>query len=74
MAARTRHSVCIRKMRYASAAAALDAARIADLVLRPYRCDRCRHYHLTSRTKGKWVPGVRTLEPADALEAPEDEA
>ena len=56
MAARTRQSVCIRKARYASAAAALDAATAAQLALRAYRCDRCRRFHLTSRTKGKWVP------------------
>ena len=24
--------------------------------LRAYRCDRCRRFHLTSRTKGKRVP------------------
>jgi hypothetical protein len=28
----------------------------ADVPLRPYRCDRCRQFHLTSRTKGKRVP------------------
>tara|TARA_R110000850_G_scaffold127276_1_gene246267 strand:+ start:109 stop:312 length:204 start_codon:yes stop_codon:yes gene_type:complete len=53
---RTRQSVCVRKARYASAAVALDAAKVAGLALRPYRCDRCWHYHLTSRTKGKWAP------------------
>lgn len=31
----------------------MAAALAATIVLRPYRCDRCRHYHLTSRTKGK---------------------
>jgi hypothetical protein len=53
---RTRQSVCVRKVRYACAASALDAARAAGLALRPYRCDRCRRFHLTSRTKGKWMP------------------
>ncbi|MFN7028841.1 MAG: hypothetical protein ACK4PC_05680 [Sphingopyxis sp.] len=53
---RTRQSVCIRKIRYASAAAAIDAAKAAGLALRPYRCDRCWQFHLTSRTKGKWMP------------------
>jgi len=24
--------------------------------LRHYRCDRCRQFHLTSRTKGKRIP------------------
>jgi len=33
-------------------------AAIGDsgLVLRPYRCDRGGHFHLTSRTKGKPTP------------------
>jgi len=46
----------VRKKRFGSAGEALDHARAAGLVLRPYRCDRCRQFHLTSRTKGKWVP------------------
>jgi hypothetical protein len=32
----------------------LVAAR-ADFPLRAYRCDRCRKFHLTGRTKGKRV-------------------
>ncbi|KQZ63787.1 hypothetical protein ASD67_04345 [Sphingopyxis sp. Root1497] len=55
---RTRASICARKRRYASAEAAMAAAREAGLVLRPYRCERCRQFHLTSRTKGKWMPKV----------------
>jgi hypothetical protein len=50
---RTRASVCARKQRFAAEEDALTAARQSDLALRIYRCDRCRHYHLTSRTKGK---------------------
>lgn len=53
---RTRASICARKVRYASAEEAVVAALGTGLVLRPYRCDRCRRFHLTSRTKGKWVP------------------
>ena len=53
---RTKLSVCRRKMRFASGAEAIAAAQRSGLPLRPYRCDRCRHYHLTSRTKGKRVP------------------
>jgi hypothetical protein len=53
---RTRLSICVRKMRFGSEADALLAAEGAGLPLRPYRCDRCRHFHLTSRTKGKWMP------------------
>jgi len=55
---RTRLSICNRKARYPIEEEALLAAREAGLVLRHYRCDRCRQFHLTSRTKGKRVPGV----------------
>lgn len=54
-AMRTRLSICTRKARYASERDASVAASNATIPLRPYRCDRCRHYHLTSRTKGKRV-------------------
>ena len=53
---RTKLSVCNRKARYASEQEAQLAAERSGLTLRPYRCDRCWHYHLTSRTKGKWMP------------------
>lgn len=60
---RTRLSICARKRRYASEEDALAAAHRANLPLRPYRCDRCQHIHLTSRTKGKRVPrAVASLE------------
>ncbi|MFZ5748285.1 MAG: hypothetical protein ACOY45_11605 [Pseudomonadota bacterium] len=52
----TRLSVCSRKRRFASEADALAVAARADYPLRPYRCDRCGHYHLTGRTRGKRVP------------------
>ncbi|WP_293970550.1 hypothetical protein [Sphingomonas sp.] len=50
---RTRLSICRRKARFASGEEALAAALAASITLRPYRCDRCGAYHLTSRTKGK---------------------
>ncbi|MFN3387736.1 MAG: hypothetical protein ACK40O_02305 [Allosphingosinicella sp.] len=50
---RTRLSVCRKKARFASEAAARAATTASGLLLLPYRCDRCRRYHLTSRTKGK---------------------
>jgi len=50
---RTRLSVCTRKRRFASEAAATAAALAASITLRPYRCDRCFGFHLTGRTKGK---------------------
>jgi len=53
---RTRLSICRKKARYASEALALEALFRAAIVLRPYRCDRCRQWHLTSRTKGKRIP------------------
>jgi hypothetical protein len=53
---RTRLSICRRKARYGSSEEALAAAERAGLPLRPYRCDRCWQFHLTSRTKGKLVP------------------
>jgi len=53
---RTRLSVCRRKAWYATDADARVAAERSELELRSYRCDRCLHFHLTSRTKGKRVP------------------
>jgi hypothetical protein len=53
---RTRLNICLKKARFASEAHALLIVRRAGIPLRPYRCDRCRHFHLTSRTKGKRVP------------------
>ena len=52
----TRFSVCMRKARFASEEEAIVHARKSGLLLLPYRCDRCRRFHLTSRTKGKRVP------------------
>ena len=50
---RTRLSICQRKQRFVSEEDAVRAATAATIELRPYRCDRCGHYHLTSRLKGK---------------------
>lgn len=52
---RTRLSICRRKRAYPTEAEALAAILKADIVLRPYRCDRCTRFHLTGRTKGKRV-------------------
>lgn len=52
---RTRLSVCERKARYRCEEDAQEAASRMALDLRPYPCDRCRQFHLTSRTKGKRV-------------------
>jgi hypothetical protein len=53
---RTRLSICIRKASYRSEEEALAVAGQSGLQLRTYRCDRCRQFHLTSRTKGKRIP------------------
>jgi len=52
---RTRLSICAKKARFVSARDAQHIAERATLPLRPYRCDRCRQFRLTSRTKGKRV-------------------
>jgi hypothetical protein len=63
---RTRLSICRRKARYATEADALASANAAGIVLRPYRCDRCCQFHLTSRTKGKRVARPVRSEPCPA--------
>jgi len=50
---RTRLSICQRKRRFATGAAAVAAARADGLSLYPYRCDRCFRFHLTHRRKGR---------------------
>jgi hypothetical protein len=52
---RTRLSICRKKARYPSAQEAQAIARKASITLRPYRCERCGQFHLTSRTKGKRI-------------------
>lgn len=61
---RTRPGICLRKKRFATEAEAWIVIHQADIVLRPYRCALCRHYHLTSRTKGMRIrpPGWRGAE------------
>ncbi len=53
---RTRLSICRKKKRYNTHEDALIVAGRAEYPLRPYRCDRCFQFHLTSRTKGKRTP------------------
>lgn len=53
---KTRLAICARKARFPTAHDAHLAAAAATITLRPYRCDRGDHYHLTSRTRGKRVP------------------
>ena len=53
---RTRPRICNRKKRYATREDAERAARDAPFKLRAYRCELCRRFHLTSRTKGMKTP------------------
>jgi hypothetical protein len=53
---RTRQSICAKKVTYGSEEEALAVVRRSGWQLRMYRCDRCRLFHLTSRTKGKRMP------------------
>lgn len=53
---RTRLSICRRKLSFGSEEEAQAAIARSGLLLRTYRCDRCRRIHLTSRTKGKRIP------------------
>ena len=53
---RTRLRICKAKLRFADEAAARTAAAGAGWLLRPYRCDRCGRFHLSSRRKGKRRP------------------
>lgn len=55
MSVRTKLSVCLRKTRFVSEADATGFAERNSFDLRPYRCDRCGQFHLTSRTRGKRV-------------------
>lgn len=52
---KTRPGICNRKKRFASREEAEQVAAKADITLRPYRCQLCRQFHLTSRTKGMKV-------------------
>lgn len=53
---RTRLRICKAKMRFVDQAAALVVAARYNFAVRPYRCDRCNAFHLTSRRKGKRIP------------------
>lgn len=53
---KTRPGICNRKKRYATRDEAQNAAERAAFTLRAYRCELCRCFHLTSRTKGMKIP------------------
>ena len=52
---RTTVGICRKKKKFDSLDEAASASRAAPFRLSPYRCDLCRHYHLTSRTKGMFA-------------------
>ena len=53
---RTRLRICQAKVRFADQASALLVAQQRAFDVRPYQCDRCGAWHLTSRRKGKRIP------------------
>jgi hypothetical protein len=53
---RTRLRICKAKIRYESQFDATLVASRHGYTVRPYRCDRCHAWHLTSRLKGKRMP------------------
>ena len=59
---RTSPKICSRKKTYATREDAERIAAKAPFTLRAYKCELCRNYHLTSRTKGMKTPRFE-LEP-----------
>ena len=55
---KTRPGICQRKKRFATREEAERVAAKAPFKLRAYRCELCRDFHLTSRTKGMKTPSV----------------
>ena len=53
---KTRPGICNRKKRFGSRSEAEYAAGQAPFTLRAYRCELCKQFHLTSRTKGMKTP------------------
>ncbi|MEM6474820.1 MAG: hypothetical protein AAF687_01495 [Pseudomonadota bacterium] len=53
---KTRPGICAKKKRFKAREEAELAASKAPFKLRAYRCELCRDFHLTSRTKGMKTP------------------
>nr|WP_298471685.1 hypothetical protein [uncultured Erythrobacter sp.] len=53
---KTRLGTCRKKKRFATREDAELSAQAAPFKLRAYRCELCRQFHLTSRTKGMKTP------------------
>jgi hypothetical protein len=71
MTVRTKLSTCARKQRFFSMEDAQAAVVRATVPLRPYACDRCRQFHLTSRTKGMRTPAFELKRQRQAATGPE---
>lgn len=53
---KTTPRICNRKKRFATREEAEAVVARADVTLRAYKCELCKQYHLTSRTKGMKLP------------------
>ena len=53
---KTRPGICNRKKTYSTREEAEAVAAKAPFTLRAYKCELCRKFHLTSRTKGMKSP------------------
>jgi len=58
---RTRLVICQEKQRFGDHDAAMVVAAQHGYAVRPYACDRCGAFHLTSRRTGKRIP--RPIDP-----------
>ena len=53
---KTTPRICNRKRSFATREEAEGVAARADITLRAYKCELCKRFHLTSRTKGMKLP------------------
>lgn len=61
---RTRLRICQTKQHFYDQVQAQVVALRHAFIVRPYRCDRCGTWHLTSRRKGKRIPRPDLTRPA----------
>ncbi len=60
---RTTLKICTRKKTFATREDAEAVAAKAPFKLRAYKCELCRKYHLTGRTKGMKTPRHELADP-----------
>ncbi|MEP0392622.1 hypothetical protein [Erythrobacter sp.] len=63
---KTTSRICNRKKRFASRGAAEAVAADAHVTLRAYKCELCRQFHLTSKTKGMKLPEFELIKRREA--------